>query len=102
MNLKGDIIVKEFSNVRKIVVACSSGLVSSAMGAKLLGDILQSETIVVTNAAINRLSDDFDMLVVQTEYRPAIEMLDIKVPVIYVNNYLDRAAYESIKRKIND
>ncbi len=88
--------------IRKIVVACSSGLVSSAMGARLLKEVLNTADIEVTNTAISKVDTNADLLIVQKEYRRDVELLNLNIPVMYVDNYLDKDAYKQIRCDISD
>lgn len=89
----------DFSEVRKIIVACDAGMGSSAMGAGVLRKKVQDAGLThisVTHCAINNLPDDVDLVIT---HQDLTERAIRKVPQarhISLTNFLDNKLYTDL------
>lgn len=95
----------ELGQVRSIVFACDAGMGSSAMGASLLRKKVKEagmEDISVTNASINNLSEDTDLVVT---HKDLTDRARAKVPNavhVSVDNFLGSPKYDELVTELKE
>src|SRR5215203_12449 len=95
----------ELGQVRSIVFACDAGMGSSAMGASLLRNKVKEagmEDISVTNASINNLSEDTDLVVT---HKDLTDRARGKVPNaihVSVDNFLGSPKYDELVTELKE
>lgn len=96
---KGNNPGQDFSQVRKIIVACDAGMGSSAMGAGLLRKKIQDAGLTqvsVTNCAINHLPDDVDMVITHRDLTERARRQAPQAQHVSLNNFLDSELYAGL------
>lgn len=96
---KGNNPGQDFSQVRKIIVACDAGMGSSAMGAGLLRKKIQDAGLTqvsVTNCAINHLPDDVDMVITHRDLTERARCQAPQAQHVSLNNFLDSELYAGL------
>ncbi len=89
----------DVSHVRKIIVACDAGMVSSAMGAGVLRKKVQDaglSNISITNSAINSLPGDVDLVITHRDLTERAMRQAPQAQHISLNNFLDSALYTNL------
>ena len=95
----------EFGQVRSIVFACDAGMGSSAMGASLLRNKVKEagiEDVSVTNASINNLSEETDLVVT---HKDLTDRARAKVPNaihVSVDNFLGSPKYDEVVSELKE
>ena len=95
----------EFGQVKSIVFACDAGMGSSAMGASLLRNKVKEagiEDVSVTNASINNLSEDTDLVVT---HKDLTDRARAKVPNaihVSVDNFLGSPKYDEVVTELKE
>ena len=109
----GDITASKYSAekisdnpIKLIVVACDSGMGSSAMGASVLKKLLKSlniEGITVENASTGNINKDADVVVTLESLidRAKISLESDKAVFIPLNNFLKDTEYDEVVKIIN-
>ncbi|MGG5329953.1 PTS mannitol transporter subunit IICBA [Enterococcus sp. AZ163] len=85
--------------VQKIVVACDSGMGSSAMGASVLKNLLKKENlagITVLNSSANKIDSDADLVITLDSLieRAKISGANDQIAYIPINNFLKESDYD--------
>ncbi|MFQ9626239.1 MAG: PTS mannitol transporter subunit IICB [Enterococcus avium] len=96
--------VAGYERIQRIIFACDAGMGSSAMGASILKNKLKKAgfTIDVSNAAINNLTDDPNVLIVTQE--SLLDRATQKTPSSIhetVDNFLNSPKYDEIVEKFS-
>ncbi len=89
--------------VRRVVVACDAGMGSSAMGANMLQKKLAAaglSGVRATNAAINSLPPDADIVVTQATLTDRARRLAPGARHVSIGNFLDGSSYDEVVRMI--
>ncbi len=89
--------------VRHVVVACDAGMGSSAMGANMLQKKLAAaglSGVRATNAAINSLPADADIVVTQATLTDRARRLAPGARHVSIGNFLDGGSYDEVVRMI--
>jgi len=89
--------------VRHIVVACDAGMGSSAMGANMLQKKLVAaglSGVRATNAAINSLPADADIIVTQSTLTDRARRMAPGAAHVSIGNFLDGTAYDEVVRMV--
>jgi mannitol PTS system EIICBA or EIICB component len=95
----------EFGQVKSIVFACDAGMGSSAMGASLLRNKVKKagiEDVSVTNASINNLSEDTDLVIT---HKDLTDRARAKVPNaihVSVDNFLGSPKYDEVVTELKE
>jgi mannitol PTS system EIICBA or EIICB component len=95
----------EFGQVKSIVFACDAGMGSSAMGASLLRNKVKEagiEDVSVTNASINNLSEDTDLVIT---HKDLTDRARAKVPNaihVSVDNFLGSPKYDEVVTELKE
>jgi mannitol PTS system EIICBA or EIICB component len=95
----------EFGQVKSIVFACDAGMGSSAMGASLLRNKVKEagiEDVSVTNASINNLSEDTDLVIT---HKDLTDRARAKVPNaihVSVDNFLGSPKYDEVATELKE
>ena len=95
----------EFGQVKSIVFACDAGMGSSAMGASLLRNKVKQadiEDVSVTNASIDNLSEDTDLVVT---HKDLTDRARAKVPNaihVSVDNFLGSPKYDEVVTELKE
>jgi PTS system mannitol-specific IIC component len=95
----------ELGRVKSIVFACDAGMGSSAMGASLLRNKVKEagmDDISVTNASINNLSEDTDLVVT---HKDLTDRARAKVPNavhVSVENFLGSPKYDELVTQLKE
>jgi mannitol PTS system EIICBA or EIICB component len=95
----------ELGRVKSIVFACDAGMGSSAMGASLLRNKVKQagmDDISVTNASINNLSEDTDLVVT---HKDLTDRARAKVPNavhVSVENFLGSPKYDELVTQLKE
>jgi PTS system mannitol-specific IIC component len=95
----------ELGQVKSIVFACDAGMGSSAMGASLLRNKVKEagmDDISVTNASINNLSEDTDLVVT---HKDLTDRARAKVPNavhVSVENFLGSPKYDELVTQLKE
>ncbi len=89
--------------VRKIIVACDAGMGSSAMGATLLRDKINTAqlNIEVTNSAINDLQDG-DIIITQEELTARAKQQLPNAEHLSISNFMDASFYDDLVNKLKN
>lgn len=110
----GDITASKYSNSKNndkpislIVVACDSGMGSSAMGASVLKKILKNqnyEDIVVENASTGNINKDADIVVTLSSLidRAKISLESDKAIFVPLENFLKDTEYDEVIKIISE
>lgn len=110
----GDITASKYSNSKNndkqislIVVACDSGMGSSAMGASVLKKILKNqnyEDIVVENASTGSINKDADIVVTLSSLidRAKISLESDKAIFVPLENFLKDTEYDEVIKIISE
>lgn len=90
------------TDVQKVIFACDAGMGSSAMGASLMKKKFKDAGIAidVTNAAINNLTEDADIVIT---HKDLTERAKVKVPNAYhisVDNFLNSPKYDELVEQL--
>lgn len=94
--------------LHRIVFACDAGMGSSAMGATRLRRRIEGlhKDTVVTNAAVDRIPPDADLVVVQSTLADRARSAVPQAEVLVIDNFLNDPAldrlYERIRREPDD
>ncbi|QCI23526.1 PTS mannitol transporter subunit IICBA [Buchnera aphidicola] len=95
--------------INKIIVACDAGMGSSAIGAGILKKILNglNINIVVSNAAIDSISNDTDLVITHKNLTDRARIQHPKLQHLSLNNFLDYNFYKMlgkylVKNNIDD
>lgn len=85
--------------VQKIIVACDSGMGSSAMGASVLKNLLKKENltgITVLNSSANKIDSDADLVITLDSLieRAKISGDNDQIAYIPINNFLKESDYD--------
>lgn len=99
---KGQANTADFSQIRKIIVACDAGMGSSAMGASLLQKKITAAnlTITVTNMAINSLPEEAQLVITHKDLTARAERRVPNAQHISLTNFLDNALYDQLVRDL--
>jgi PTS system mannitol-specific IIC component len=98
-------VAPELGQVKSIVFACDAGMGSSAMGASLLRNKIKQagmEDISVTNASIDNLSEDTDLVVT---HKDLTDRARAKVPNavhVSVDNFLGSPKYDELVTQLKE
>lgn len=86
------------ATVRHVVVACDAGMGSSAMGASMLKKKLEAAglNIRATNAAINSLPADADLIVTHKDLTERARRAAPDKAHMSISNFMDGAAYDRL------
>jgi PTS system mannitol-specific IIC component len=93
----------DFSQVRKIIVACDAGMGSSAMGAGVLRKKVQDaglSGVHVENMAINSLPQDVDIVITHIDLTNRAKQHAPNAHHISLNNFLDSQLYSELVAKL--
>jgi PTS system mannitol-specific IIC component len=98
-------VAPKVGQVKTIVFACDAGMGSSAMGASLLRNKIEKaglEDVSVTNASINNLSDDTDLVIT---HKDLTDRARTKMPGaihISVDNFLGSPKYDQLVEQMKN
>ncbi|QWA11294.1 PTS mannitol transporter subunit IICBA [Sodalis ligni] len=93
----------DLSSVRKIIVACDAGMGSSAMGAGVLRKKVNEaglKNISVTNAAINDLPEDVDLVITHRDLTERAMRHAPQAQHISLTNFLDSGLYTDLTARL--
>lgn len=92
----------DYTNVRKIVVACDAGMGSSAMGAGLLRKKMKNADldINISNTAINDLPSDVDIVITHKDLTNRARKAAPQAEHLSLNNFLDSTLYDELINKL--
>ncbi|SFN65725.1 PTS system, mannitol-specific IIC component [Izhakiella capsodis] len=93
----------DLSHVRKIIVACDAGMGSSAMGAGVLRKKVNDaglSNISVTNAAINSLPGDVDLVITHRDLTERAIRQAPHAQHISLSNFLDSSLYSDLTARL--
>jgi PTS system mannitol-specific IIC component len=96
-------IVKSNAKVNKIVFACDAGMGSSAMGASILRKKIDAQGIkvAVTNAAINDIPGDADIVITQQTLTDRAKLKAPDAEHISIDNFLKSPEYDELVRRLS-
>lgn len=98
-------ILLDFTNVRKIIVACDAGMGSSAMAASLLRKKLEQvgmKQIEVSNVAINNLVDDADLVITHRDLTARAKQRVPHIQHLSLSNFLDNEIYDALIKRLQN
>ena len=89
-------------SIKKIVFACDAGMGSSAMGASLLRGKVQKAglPITVTNAAINELPKDADLVITHSSLTARAKEVASHAEHISVDDFLKSPVYDALVERL--
>ena len=91
----------DFSNVKKIIIACDAGMGSSAMGATVLRNKVKEQglDIDVSNSAISDLKDA-DIVITQNELTDRAKNQLPSAKHMSIGNFMDTSFYDDLIAKL--
>ncbi|WP_093230743.1 PTS mannitol transporter subunit IICB [Thermoflavimicrobium dichotomicum] len=94
----------EKATVKKVVFACDAGMGSSAMGASILRKKFKDANIAVevTNAAINDIPEDADIVVTQKSLTDRAKAKAPQAEHISVDNFLNSPKYDELTQRLSE
>lgn len=97
-------MIVDYSNILKVAVSCEAGIGASVMGAAVLSKLMVENNldIKVDAVAIRKLTDDYDLIITHSGFKPVIELRNIRGQVMYIDNYLDMNKYKELIVRIID
>ncbi|MFD1415762.1 PTS mannitol transporter subunit IICB [Oceanobacillus jeddahense] len=100
-SIGADAYAQSNSPIRKIIVACDSGMGSSAMGAAVLRKRVIKEgfkDIEVVNSSLNKLTSDADIIVTLESLleRAKLSVDNANIDFLTVNNFLKDTEYDDV------
>lgn len=98
---------KPMNPIEKIIVACDSGMGSSAMGASVLRNRLKKEgygSIEVVNSSANKITEDTDLVITLDSLIARAKLSGTNPDTIYtpINNFLKEEDYDETIRLIEE
>ncbi|MDP1512502.1 PTS mannitol transporter subunit IICBA [Paenibacillus sp. CMAA1739] len=93
-----DRLLKDKSEVNKIVFSCDAGMGSSAMGASILRKKMKQAgvDVTVTNTAISEIPQDADIVITQKTLTDRAKTIAPNAEHISIDNFLKSPEYEAL------
>jgi len=98
-------VAPELGQVKSIVFACDAGMGSSAMGASLLRNKIKEagmEDISVTNASIDNLSEDADLVITHEDLTDRAKTKVPNAVHVSVDNFLGSPKYDELVTQLKE